>query len=155
VGQVIAGRAAAKEKSIEDERGDVERPVEHDGRRRVAVREGPRHLGELRALGARHEVEVVGEQAHAERRGPAECGQGGQPQQRRRTGVFGGAYNGRGVKLLHVAPFYEPAWAYGGMARAASALARAQAARGDDVTVVTARWDAAHAAEDRLGGVRV
>jgi glycosyltransferase involved in cell wall biosynthesis len=59
------------------------------------------------------------------------------------------------LKILHVTPFYEPAWAYGGMARASSALARALARRGHAVTVVTAQHDAAHARDEILGGVRV
>jgi glycosyltransferase involved in cell wall biosynthesis len=59
------------------------------------------------------------------------------------------------VNVLHVAPFYEPAWAYGGMARACGALCRALARRGHQVTVVTARLDPAHAPEEGLGGVRV
>ena len=59
------------------------------------------------------------------------------------------------MRLLHIAPFYEPAWAFGGMARAASALCRALVARGHDVTVVTARLHPAHASQDALGGVRI
>ena len=59
------------------------------------------------------------------------------------------------MRLLHVAPFYEPAWGTGGMVRAASGLCRALAARGHDVTVVTARLDPGHAAQDVEGGVRV
>ena len=35
-------------------------------------------------------------------------------------------------------PFYEPAWAYGGMVRASAALCRALAGRGHQVTVATA-----------------
>ena len=50
------------------------------------------------------------------------------------------------MKLLHVTPFYEPAWAYGGMVRAVAGLCRALAKRGHDVTVVTARsWTASAA----------
>jgi glycosyltransferase involved in cell wall biosynthesis len=59
------------------------------------------------------------------------------------------------LSLLHVTPFYEPAWAYGGIARASAALCRELARRGHDVTVVTARLDAAHAPEERSDGVRV
>ncbi len=59
------------------------------------------------------------------------------------------------MRLLHIAPFYEPAWAFGGMARAASGLCRALAARGHEVTVVTARLDPAHPAEHTAGGVRI
>src|SRR6185503_15187989 len=47
------------------------------------------------------------------------------------------------MKLLHVTPFYEPAWAYGGMVRAVAGLCRALARRGHEVTVVTALYDAA------------
>lgn len=59
------------------------------------------------------------------------------------------------MRLLHVAPFYEPAWGMGGMVSAASGLCRALAARGHDVTVVTARLDPAHAEQDVEGGVRI
>lgn len=59
------------------------------------------------------------------------------------------------MRILQVAPFYEPAWGHGGMARAASALCRALAARGHHVSVVTARLDPGHPAQEDLGGVRV
>lgn len=59
------------------------------------------------------------------------------------------------MRILHVAPFYEPAWGLGGMVRAASGLCRALAARGHDVTVVTARLAAADATQDFEGGVRI
>lgn len=59
------------------------------------------------------------------------------------------------MRILHVTPFYEPAWAFGGIARASSALCRALAERGHDVHVVTARLDPGHAREELLGGVRV
>ncbi len=59
------------------------------------------------------------------------------------------------MRLLHVAPFYEPVWGLGGMVRAASGLCRALAARGHDVTVVTARLDPTHAAQEVEGGVRI
>src|SRR5262245_42309667 len=62
---------------------------------------------------------------------------------------------GARLQILHVTPFYEPAWAYGGMARASSGLCRALARRGHAVTVATARFDREHAAEETLGGVRV
>jgi glycosyltransferase involved in cell wall biosynthesis len=58
------------------------------------------------------------------------------------------------MRLLHVTPFYEPAWSYGGMARASSGLCRALSRRGHEVTVVTVRLDDSPA-EERLGGVRV
>lgn len=59
------------------------------------------------------------------------------------------------MRLLHVTPFYEPAWAYGGMVRAVAGLCRALARRGHEVTVVTALLDAAHPRQETLGGVRV
>jgi glycosyltransferase involved in cell wall biosynthesis len=59
------------------------------------------------------------------------------------------------MKLLHVTPFYEPAWAYGGMARAAAGLCRALARRGHEVTVLTPLRGAGHARTETLGGVRV
>jgi glycosyltransferase involved in cell wall biosynthesis len=59
------------------------------------------------------------------------------------------------MKLLHVTPFYEPAWAYGGMVRAVAGLCRALARRGHEVTVVTALYDAGHARSETLAGVRV
>jgi len=59
------------------------------------------------------------------------------------------------MKVLHVTPFYEPAWGYGGMARATGALCRALAARGHDVAVVTALLDPAHPREETRDGVRV
>jgi glycosyltransferase involved in cell wall biosynthesis len=39
------------------------------------------------------------------------------------------------LRILHVTPFYEEAWAYGGIPRVVSALARGQARRGHRVTV--------------------
>ena len=59
------------------------------------------------------------------------------------------------MKVLHVTPFYEPAWAYGGMARAAAALCRALVRRGHEVTVITTLLDGAHPRLETLGGVRV
>ena len=41
------------------------------------------------------------------------------------------------LRVLHVVPYYEDGWAYGGIPRATSALARALAAAGHTVTVVT------------------
>jgi glycosyltransferase involved in cell wall biosynthesis len=41
------------------------------------------------------------------------------------------------VRILHVVPYYEDAWAYGGIPRLASALARGLARRGHQVTVCT------------------
>jgi glycosyltransferase involved in cell wall biosynthesis len=59
------------------------------------------------------------------------------------------------VRILHVTPFYEPYWAYGGMARASAGLCRALAARGHEVTVATALLAPGPPAEETLGGVRV
>jgi len=58
------------------------------------------------------------------------------------------------MRLLHVTPFYEPAWSYGGMVRASSGLCRALSRRGHEVTVVTVRLDDSPSDEE-LGGVRV
>jgi glycosyltransferase involved in cell wall biosynthesis len=59
------------------------------------------------------------------------------------------------VRVLLVTPFYEPFWAYGGMARASSGLARALARRGHAVTIATVRLDAQAPASESLGGVGV
>ena len=59
------------------------------------------------------------------------------------------------MRILHVTPFYEPAWGYGGMARAAAGLCRGLARGGHQVTVVTALLDEAHPREERADGVRV
>jgi glycosyltransferase involved in cell wall biosynthesis len=54
-----------------------------------------------------------------------------------------------------VSPFYEPAWAYGGIARAVSELCTALVRRGHEITVATAQLDDAHPREEVRGGVRV
>jgi glycosyltransferase involved in cell wall biosynthesis len=60
------------------------------------------------------------------------------------------------LRILHVAPFYAPAPGFGGMARAAAALAKEQAARDHEVLVLTARLDGSPAAdEERAGGLVV
>jgi glycosyltransferase involved in cell wall biosynthesis len=59
------------------------------------------------------------------------------------------------VRILHVTPFYEPFWAYGGMARGSTGLCRALAQRGHEVTVATALLEAGVPLEEILGGVRV
>lgn len=59
------------------------------------------------------------------------------------------------MRILHVTPFYEPAWLYGGMARASAGLCRALARQGHEVTVVTALLDPRHPREEEVGGVRV
>lgn len=59
------------------------------------------------------------------------------------------------MRILHVTPFYEPFWAYGGMARSSAALCRALVARGHEVTVATAQLED-HAPQEAVeGGVRV
>jgi glycosyltransferase involved in cell wall biosynthesis len=64
------------------------------------------------------------------------------------------------VNILHVTPYYAPAYAFGGVTRVVEGLARAQAAHGHAVTVLTtdalsqgARWQGP--AETRADGVRV
>lgn len=67
------------------------------------------------------------------------------------------------MRVLHVSPYYEDAWAYGGIPRVVAAQARALAARGHEVTVCTT--DACDRAsrvarapadgDDGRGGVRV
>jgi glycosyltransferase involved in cell wall biosynthesis len=59
------------------------------------------------------------------------------------------------LRILHVTPFYEPAWAYGGMVRASAALCRTLARRGHEVTVATALLAAGLPPDETLGGVRV
>lgn len=59
------------------------------------------------------------------------------------------------MRLLHVTPFFEPSWAYGGMARGSSELCRALARRGHSVTVATARLEPGLSLAEDLGGVRV
>jgi len=41
------------------------------------------------------------------------------------------------MRILHVVPYYEQAWAYGGIPRLATAMTRGLARRGHDVTVCT------------------
>lgn len=64
------------------------------------------------------------------------------------------------MNILHVTPYYAPAYAFGGVTRVVEGLARAQAAHGHAVTVLTtdalsqdARWRGP--AETRADGVRV
>jgi glycosyltransferase involved in cell wall biosynthesis len=59
------------------------------------------------------------------------------------------------VRILHVTPFYEPYWAYGGMARGSAGLCRALVRRGHEVTVATALLDPGPPREETLEGVRV
>jgi hypothetical protein len=59
------------------------------------------------------------------------------------------------MKLLHVTPFYEPYWAYGGMVRSSAALCRELARRGHEVCVATALLEPGPPLDETLGGVRV
>jgi hypothetical protein len=63
------------------------------------------------------------------------------------------------MHILHVAPCYAPAWAYGHVPHAVAALARAQVALGHDVTVLTSDAVAPHerlpAGERSVDGVRI
>jgi glycosyltransferase involved in cell wall biosynthesis len=59
------------------------------------------------------------------------------------------------VRILHITPFYEPAWAYGGMARSSAALCRALARRGHEVRVATALLDPSDPLEEVRDGVTV
>jgi glycosyltransferase involved in cell wall biosynthesis len=59
------------------------------------------------------------------------------------------------MRILHVTPFYEPAWGYGGMARSSAGLCRALARRGHEVTVATALLDGHSPLEEDRDGVRV
>ena len=68
------------------------------------------------------------------------------------------------MRILHVTPYYEDAWAYGGIPRVASALCRGLEARGHEVTVATTdAWEPERRMPRRVrqsvamdrGGVRV
>jgi glycosyltransferase involved in cell wall biosynthesis len=59
------------------------------------------------------------------------------------------------VRILHVTPFYEPFWAYGGMARGSAALCRALARHGHEVTVATALLEEKAPLQESLGNVFV
>jgi glycosyltransferase involved in cell wall biosynthesis len=63
------------------------------------------------------------------------------------------------MRLLHVTPYYAPAWAYGGVVRAVTGLTRIQAAAGHRVVVLTTdTLDAARrlpSGDDVVDGVRV
>jgi glycosyltransferase involved in cell wall biosynthesis len=58
------------------------------------------------------------------------------------------------MRVLHVSPFYEPAWAYGGTARAVAALCRALVRRGHEVTVATLQYNSDQPEDVRDRGVR-
>ena len=68
---------------------------------------------------------------------------------------LGRAEDGPPLKVLHVTPFYEPAWSYGGMARASAGLCRALARRGHEVVVATARLDEEQPLSETRDGVKV
>ena len=64
------------------------------------------------------------------------------------------------MRILHLSPYYRPAYAFGGVARAVEGMAGALAARGHQVTVLTTdaldqkrRYDGA--ADEWIDGVRV
>ena len=63
------------------------------------------------------------------------------------------------MKILHVTPYYPPAWAFGQTPAAVEALARAQAAEGHTVTVLTtdamAPHERLHTGDAVVDGVRV
>ncbi len=59
------------------------------------------------------------------------------------------------MRILLVTPFYAPAWATGGTARATDGLARALACRGHEVVVVTVRWRPSDPDEEQAGTLRV
>ncbi len=51
----------------------------------------------------------------------------------------------RPLRILHITPYYAPAWSYGGVVSAVTGLATAQAERGHQVTVLTTdALDATH-----------
>ena len=41
------------------------------------------------------------------------------------------------MRIVHLLPYYAPAWSFGGVVRAVTGIAQAQVARGHQVTVVT------------------
>ncbi len=63
------------------------------------------------------------------------------------------------MNILHVTPYYPPAWGYGPVPGRVAALARAQAGAGHHVTVLTtdaiAPHERAHAGDPVVDGVRV
>jgi glycosyltransferase involved in cell wall biosynthesis len=63
------------------------------------------------------------------------------------------------MTVLHVTPYFAPAWAFGGVCRAVTGLARAQASAGHSVVVLTtdalSRSSRITCAEEVLDGVRV
>src|SRR5690242_13948756 len=65
------------------------------------------------------------------------------------------------LRILHVSPYFTAAWAYGGIPRIATTLAREQVRRGHRVTVCTtdagtaSERARADAADPRVSGVEV
>ncbi len=59
------------------------------------------------------------------------------------------------MRILHVTPFYEPAPSYGGIARAAAGLARAQVRAGHQVTVATSLLEGDAPRDETVSGVRI
>ena len=63
------------------------------------------------------------------------------------------------MTILHVTPYYAPAWAYGPVPARVAQLAQAQASAGHQVTVLTTDAMAPHErlppGESTLDGVRV
>jgi glycosyltransferase involved in cell wall biosynthesis len=107
------------------------------------------HLEE-KGGGGGQERDAAGAGGRAQLRSPEIRDMGGRNLTRPRAPIIGHPMN-----VVHVTPFYEPAWAYGGMVRAVAGLCRALAARGHQVTVVTALLDAAHPRLETVAGVRV
>ncbi|MCU0240846.1 MAG: glycosyltransferase family 4 protein [Vicinamibacteria bacterium] len=59
------------------------------------------------------------------------------------------------MRILFVAPFFAPAWGYGGMTRASTSLANALVQCGHEVEIVTARLTPEDAEPDQWQGVLV
>src|SRR6186997_733966 len=57
------------------------------------------------------------------------------------------------LRILHVVPYYEQAWAYGGIPRLATTMTRALARRGHDVIVCTTDACDAHTRATRRAGL--
>ncbi len=59
------------------------------------------------------------------------------------------------MRILHVTPFFAPAWRFGGIARASEGLCRALAAAGHDVVALTPRLAPSDPESETRGGVSV
>jgi glycosyltransferase involved in cell wall biosynthesis len=60
------------------------------------------------------------------------------------------------MKILHLTPYYAPAWAFGGVVSAVQGLAEAQSQAGHQVSVYTSNAGASQLpADDRLNGVTI